>query len=86
MMKQRKGLMDHRQSELKRTSSWLRWAQPKTSPFLLAATVDNHLQNFAPCTAEKIRNNIYVYNVITGVESVHEVVIPRRHLKWRKPI
>ena len=42
------------------------------NPFLLAATTDHHLQNFGTSTAENIRKNIYVDNIITGTESVQE--------------
>ncbi|XP_061176063.1 uncharacterized protein LOC133185014 [Saccostrea echinata] len=43
-----------------------------SSPFLLAATLDYHLGNYNTATAENIKGNIYVDNVITGVESVSE--------------
>ena len=42
------------------------------SHFLLAATIDHHLQNFGTSTAENIRKSIYVDNVITVTESVQE--------------
>ena len=45
-----------------------------SSPFLLAATLEHHLQKYNFNTAEKIRNNIYVDNVITGSESVENAV------------
>ena len=45
-----------------------------SSPFLLAATLEHHLQKYNFNTAEKIRNNIYVNNVITGSESVENAV------------
>ena len=45
-----------------------------SSPFLLAATLEHHLQKYKFNTAEKIRNNIYVDNVITGSESVENAV------------
>ena len=45
-----------------------------SSPFLLAATLEYHLQKYNFNTAEKIRNNIYVDNVITGSESVENAV------------
>ncbi|XP_078334132.1 uncharacterized protein LOC144625796 [Crassostrea virginica] len=45
-----------------------------SSPFLLAATVDHHLRSCNSETAENIRNNIYVDNVITGVDSIQEAV------------
>ena len=41
----------------------------KASPFLLAATIDHHLQTVGTSTAENIRQNI---NVVTGANSVHE--------------
>ena len=41
-----------------------------SSPFLLAATVDHHLSTYDSETAEQIRNNIYVDNVITGVDNI----------------
>ena len=40
-----------------------------SSPFLLAATLDFHLKNSRSEAAEKIRENIYVDNVITGTTS-----------------
>ena len=40
-----------------------------SSPFLLAATLDFHLKTFKSATAKKIRENIYVDNVITGTKS-----------------
>ena len=41
-----------------------------SSPFLLASTIDYHLSTYQSDTAENIRNNIYVDNVITGVDSL----------------
>ena len=41
------------------------------SPFLLAATIDHHLNFFFNSnTAQNIRDNIYVDNVITGTQSI----------------
>lgn len=37
-----------------------------SSPFLLAATIDLHLQKYRNPVAEKIRDNIYVDNLLTG--------------------
>lgn len=45
-----------------------------SSPFLLAATLEYHLKTFDSLTAEKIRENIYVDNVITGSESVDNAI------------
>ena len=44
------------------------------SPFLLAATIDHHLQTVGTRTAENIRQNINVDNVVTGTNSVHEAL------------
>ena len=44
------------------------------SPFLLAAAVDQHLKKVETSSAENIRQNIYVDNVITGTSSVHEAL------------
>ena len=43
-----------------------------SSPFLLAATLDMHLQKYNTAAAENIRNNIYVDNVITGTDNIEE--------------
>lgn len=45
-----------------------------SSPFLLAATIDHHLKNCNSDVGEKIRENIYVDNVITGTQSCQEAV------------
>ena len=45
-----------------------------SSPFLLAATLENRLKTFDSLTAETIRENIYVDNVITGSESVNNAL------------
>ena len=42
------------------------------SPFLLGAATDHHLKKVGTSTAENIRQNIYVDNVITGTNSVQE--------------
>lgn len=41
-----------------------------SSPFILAATIGNHLQNYNSPFAELIRKNIYVDNLITGTNTV----------------
>ena len=45
-----------------------------SSPFLLAATIDQHLNNCNNDVSETIRKNIYVDNVITGTQSCQEAV------------
>jgi len=40
-----------------------------SSPFLLAATIDLHLQKYRNPVAEKIRDNIYVDNLLTGTHT-----------------
>ena len=40
-----------------------------SSPFLLAAILDFHLKTYKSATAEKIRDNIYVDNVITRINT-----------------
>ena len=45
-----------------------------SSPFLLAATIDHHLKNCNSDVSERIRQNIYVDNVITGTQSYQEAV------------
>ena len=44
------------------------------SPFLLGATTDHHLQTVGTSTAENIRQNIYVDNVVIGTNSGHEAL------------
>lgn len=45
-----------------------------SSPFLLGAVVDYHLKCYNDPVAEKLRNNIYVDNVITGAETTSEAI------------
>ena len=40
-----------------------------SSPFLLAAMIDLHLQKYRNPVAEKIRDNIYVDNLLTGTDT-----------------
>lgn len=46
-----------------------------SSPFLLAATLEYHLRMFDSLTAQRIKENIYVDNVITGSDSVDNAII-----------
>ena len=45
-----------------------------SSPFLLAATIDHHLKTCNSDMGQKFRENIYVYNVITGTSSVQDAI------------
>lgn len=45
-----------------------------SSPFLLAATVESHLDTYQSPIARKIRDNIYVDNLISGCTSVAETL------------
>ena len=40
-----------------------------SSPFLLAAMIDLHLQKYRNPVAEKIRDNIYVDKLLTGADT-----------------
>jgi len=44
-----------------------------SSPFLLAATIKNHLTKAGTCIAYQIVDNMYVDNMITGVETSTQV-------------
>ena len=44
------------------------------SPYLLAATINYHLEKNPSSTCELIRNNIYVDNVVVGVDDVREAI------------
>ncbi|XP_056016815.1 uncharacterized protein LOC130053514 [Ostrea edulis] len=52
-----------------------------SSPFLLAATIDHHLSMYNSETAENIRNNIYVDNVTTGVDTVTDAEVLYKDIK-----
>ena len=43
-------------------------------PFLLAATLDHHLEDYENDTAGTIRENIYVDNVIIGKQTIEETI------------
>ncbi|XP_053392222.1 uncharacterized protein LOC128554912 [Mercenaria mercenaria] len=45
-----------------------------SSPFLLGATVEYHLESFGTQIAEKIKNDIYVDNLVTGTETISEAI------------
>ncbi|CAG2200307.1 unnamed protein product [Mytilus edulis] len=45
-----------------------------SSPFLLVSTLDYHLDTYKKATAANIRENIYVDNVITGVDSTKNAI------------
>ena len=44
------------------------------SPFLLGATIQHHIENTNVPAAEKIKDNIYVDNIITGAENEKEAI------------
>ena len=44
-----------------------------SSPFLLAATIEHHIDSYVTDNAETLKNDIYVDNVITGKDMVEEV-------------
>ncbi|CAG2200117.1 unnamed protein product [Mytilus edulis] len=52
-----------------------------SSPFLLAATLEYRLDTYKNATAANIRENIYVDNVITGVDSTENAVILYKEAK-----
>jgi hypothetical protein len=45
-----------------------------SSPFLLGATVEHHLDSYETELADRIKENIYVDNIVTGVNSPEEAV------------
>ncbi|XP_065197781.1 uncharacterized protein LOC135829305 [Sycon ciliatum] len=51
------------------------------SPFLLAATVDHHLQQQQTGTCDDVRRSIYVDNVVTGQSSVQDATAYYREAK-----
>ena len=55
------------------------------SPFLLAVTIDHHLKDSGCNIAQNIRDNIYVDNVITGTQTIHQA-IEWPDIPYRTPI
>lgn len=45
-----------------------------SSPFLLAATIETHLETYGSALANQLKENIYVDNVITGTNSVPDAI------------
>ena len=50
-----------------------------SSPFLLAATIDLHFQKYRNPVAEKIRDSIYVDNLLTGIDAKDKLRTRRPH-------
>ena len=46
-----------------------------SSPFLLGATIEHHLNSYATKNAETLKNDICVDNVITGTDTPEEAKI-----------
>ncbi len=44
----------------------------KSSPFILASTIDHHCTKINTAVSQKIKNNMYVDNLVTGVNSFEE--------------
>lgn len=52
-----------------------------SSPFLLGATIQHHIEESKSPVAEKIKNNIYVDNLITGAKTEEEAIDLYRNAK-----
>ncbi|XP_060575739.1 uncharacterized protein LOC132733143 [Ruditapes philippinarum] len=52
-----------------------------SSPFLLGATVETHLDSYKSDVARKLKNDIYVDNVITGSENESEAILLYKEAK-----
>ena len=52
-----------------------------SSPFLLGATIESHLESYESEVATKLKNDIYVDNVITGADSVESAIQVYREAK-----
>ena len=48
-----------------------------SSPFLLGVTVEHHLDSYETELADRIKEKIYVDNIMTGVNSPEEAVFTR---------
>jgi hypothetical protein len=44
-----------------------------SNPFLLGATIEYHLDSYHNSIADKVKDDIYVDNVITGIDGDEEV-------------
>ena len=45
-----------------------------SSPFILGATTEHHLESYENDIAEQLKNDLYVDNVITGTNDVGEAI------------
>ena len=52
-----------------------------SSPFLLGATIESHLESYESEVATKLKNDINVDNVITGADSVESAIQVYREAK-----
>ena len=52
-----------------------------SSPFLLVATIESHLESYESEVATKLKNDIYVDNVITGADYVESAIQVYREAK-----
>ena len=52
-----------------------------SSPFLLGATVEYHLDTYGSDLSKKLKDDIYVDNVITGTNSLEEAILLYRGAK-----
>ena len=46
-----------------------------SSPFLLGATVEHHLDTYDSAISENIKIDIYVDNLVTGSDSVEQAIL-----------
>ncbi|XP_053390171.1 uncharacterized protein LOC123560839 [Mercenaria mercenaria] len=58
-----------------------------SSPFLLGATIESHLESYNNSIANKIKDDIYVDNVITGTDTWQEALdLYSRKFDWDDPL